>query len=231
MDDEEAQSAKSIIDSLKTYHSAEIHYSEDGCLHSYESNSIGTFGSNEYFEVAQETVLPRRTSIFTWIDSVYELFQEEPEVDPKVEEIDENISYEESELRIIYLTSFLAFSLALIATVLMGMYVARRGQNQTIILHYEPLKPKLESMTFPYLVLFFQSGHMDFFRLLNNLTLEKVSWSFKAPNNKDHTGHILRSNMNELHIFYTDGEKGITVLKKRWIRFETQKNPSFSNAQ
>ena len=34
LDDEEAQSAKSIIDSLKTYHSAEIHYSEDGCLHS-----------------------------------------------------------------------------------------------------------------------------------------------------------------------------------------------------
>ena len=212
---DDGESVKSILDSLKNFHSMEIHNSEDESLHSYGSNSIGTFGSNKYFEMAGETVMPRRNSILTWIDSVYELFQEEPEEENnKVEEIDENISYEESQLRIIYLTSFLAFSFALIATVLMGMHLASTGQSKTIILHYEPPKPKLGSRANPYLVLFFQSGHMDFFRLQNNLTLEKVSWSFKVPDNKDDTGHIIRSYLNELHIFYTDGQKGITVLKR-----------------
>ena len=62
---------------------------------------------------------PKKTNSFIkWIDSVYELFQEEPKT---AEELDDNLTYEESQIRIINLASFLALSLGLIVTTLIGI--------------------------------------------------------------------------------------------------------------
>ena len=73
--------------------------------------------------------------VATWIDSIYDLFQE-PKSNPVVSQdelLNDNISYEESEVRIIILASILALSLSLIASTMLGLLAANSSPTRQII--------------------------------------------------------------------------------------------------
>ena len=216
---EEKESLRSIEVEIQNYTDDD----ESAC--SSRSNSIVTFDSNQ--EVIYNENLPKRNSIVTWIDSIYELFQEEPE-ENKVEGFDDNVTYEESEIRIIYISSILALFFALISMIMTGIVLAQSGQSQVLVVNHAPLKVKVESKSHPYVVIWFPNGQLEFLKLLDNLTLENA-WDFKAPQSqrkcnenagyifcpqfdKLFSGHIIYSQLGKVFILYTNGQKDITVI-------------------
>ena len=111
-------------------------------------------------------------SIGKWIDSIYDLFQE-PESNSVVMSEDkllnDNISYEESEVQIIALASILALSLLLIASTMLGLLVAN-SSSIVIIWNYDPPVSKPKSRT-PHVAMLFFDGRMNIYELNSNLIL------------------------------------------------------------
>ena len=104
--------------------------------------------------------------VATWIDSIYDLFQE-PKSNPVVSQdklLNDNISYEESEVRIIILASILALSLSLIASTMLGLLAANSSPTRQIIWNYEPPVSKPKSRR-PHVALLFFDGRMNIYEL------------------------------------------------------------------
>ena len=193
--------------SLYTYHSIENQYNakDEESIHSSRSNSVVSY------EINEEPPKKPTKSFMNWIDSIYELFQETEDNAKTDQGLDDNISYEESQVRIIILGSILAFSLALIATTIFGLLIAKPGPTQKIVLHYEPPLPKVNSRSPHVALLFSDNGLLNVYKF-NESNLLEEQWSFKAQKVDKNGQYFGFSEDGAIQVIYGDMRKVNSVI-------------------
>ena len=205
-------------DSLLTYNSIDHQNNFDGNSyesgHSSRSNSIVTFDSYDLHEGQPKK---QGYSVVKWMDSMYELFQE-PE--SKEEDVDDNISYEESQVRLIILSSFLALSLALTASILSSLILINSGTTSTTILNYQPLEQKIKSRSPHLALLMADNGVLNVYKF-NALNQLEFQWNFSTPKLTNGGQHFAFAEQDDIHVLYGDMKKVNTVIKssKRYSIF------------
>ena len=205
-------------DSLLTYNSIDHQNNFDGNSyesgHSSRSNSIVTFDSYDLHEGQPKK---QGYKVVKWMDSLYELFQE-PE--SKEEDVDDNISYEESQVRLIILSSFLALSLALTASILSSLILINSGTTSTTILNYQPLEQKIKSRSPHLALLMADNGVLNVYKF-NALNQLEFQWNFSTPKLTNGGQHFAFAEQDDIHVLYGDMKKVNTVIKssKRYSIF------------
>ena len=124
---------------------------------------------------------------------------------------DHFVSYETSEQRLLILGISFAIILTFSSTTLLIIQVPNWFQSHRVLV----LEPKVplgsQGRTSPHIIFLFKNGNIETFKPKRNWTLEH-SWTFKVPQTQKKTGHFLYSSLNQLFIFYSDGQKDITLL-------------------
>ena len=146
-----------------------------------------------------------KKTIFRWIDSVYEIFQNE---DPKEsnEEMNDNISYEDSQIRLIILESILAILFSILATSYVILFVGKNSPIlQTVFLPYNPDFKQISRT--PHLALIYSTGTLNIYEFnatnylipKSNFTLQKVKNDMGYFAYQDHSLHIICPDMRKVH--------------------------------
>ena len=212
-DDESIKQSLASFDaySLLTYNSINHQDNFDGNSyergHSSRRNSIVTFDSYDLHEGQPKK---QGYSVVKWLDSLYELFQE-PE-SKEEEDVDDNISYEESQVRLIILFSFLALSLALIASILSSLILINSGTTSTTILNYQPLEQKIKSRSPHLALLLADNGVLNVYKF-NALNQLEFQWNFSTPKLTNGGQHFAFAEQDDIHVLYGDMKKVNTVIK------------------
>ena len=124
---------------------------------------------------------------------------------------DHFVSYETSEQRLLILGMSFAIILTFSSTTLLIIQVPNWFHSHRVLV----LEPKVPlgslGRTSPHIIFLFNNGNIETFKPKRNWTLEH-SWTFKVPQTQKKTGHFLYSSLNQLFIFYSDGQKDITLL-------------------
>ena len=207
-------------DSLLTYNSIDHQYNFDGNSHesghSSRSNSIVTFDSYDLHEGQPKK---QGYKVVKWMDSLYELFQEPKSKEE--EDLDGNISYEESQVRLIILSSFLALSLALIASILSSITYINSRTASTTILNYQPLEHKIKSRSPHLALLLADNGVLNVYKFNASNQLE-FQWNFSTPKLTNGGQHFAFAEQDDIHVLYGDMKKVNTVIKgnKRYSIFK-----------
>ena len=206
--------------SLLTYNSIDHQDNFDGNMeiergHSSRRNSFVTFDS---YDLHERQPKKQGYSVVKWMDSMYELFQE-PE--SKEEDVDDNISYEESQVRLIILSSFLALSLALTASILSSLILINSGTTSTTILNYQPLEQKIKSRSPHLALLLADNGVLNVYKF-NALNQLEFQWNFSTPKLTNGGQHFAFAEQDDIHVLYGDMKKVNTVIKgnKRYSIFK-----------
>ena len=152
--------------------------------------------------------------VATWIDSIYDLFQE-PKSNPVVSQdklLNDNISYEESEVRIIILASILALSLSLIASTMLGLLAANSSPTRQIIWNYEPPVSKPKSRR-PHVALLFFDGRMNIYELNSSNNHLEFRWNITIRTPKNEGQYFSFRDQDAIHVLYGDMTKVITIIQ------------------
>ena len=207
-DDESKQSMASFdAYSLLAYNSIDHDYDAD--QNSYESGHDSRSNSIVLFQEEQQ---PKNqvNSLVKWIDSVYELFQD-PE-SKEEDEVDDNLTYEESQVRLVILGSFLALSFALIASILATLISINSGTTSTTILNYQPFEQKLKPRSPHLALLLADNGVLNVYKF-NASNLLEFQWNFSTPQLTNDGQHFAFAEQNDIHVLYGDMKKANTVIK------------------
>ena len=207
-DDESKQSMASFdAYSLLAYNSIDHDYDAD--QNSYESGHDSRSNSIVLFQEEQQ---PKNqvNSLVKWIDSVYELFQD-PE-SKEEDEVDDNLTYEESQVRLVILGSFLALSFALIASILATLILINSGTTSTTILNYQPFEQKLKPRSPHLALLLADNGVLNVYKF-NASNLLEFQWNFSTPQLTNDGQHFAFAEQNDIHVLYGDMKKANTVIK------------------
>ena len=141
-----------------------------------------------------------------WIDSIYELFQTEEE-NTDHQNLDDNISYEASQIRLIILGSIFATLFSSIATIQIASLLRKNGPTQPMVLIYQPeTKPR-----FPHIALIYSTGKMNIYEFNStdhivhkaNFTLQKV---------RDIIGYFAFEDQNSIRIICSDMRKVQSII-------------------
>ena len=177
---------------------------------SSRKNSIVIINSHDINKEPTKQV----NSIGKWIDSIYDLFQE-PESNSVVMSEDkllnDNISYEESEVQIIALASILALSLLLIASTMLGLLVAI-SSSIIIIWNYDPPVSKPKSRT-PHVALLFFDGRMNIYELNSSNQHLEFRWNITTRTPKNEGQYFSFQEQDAIHVLYGDMKKVITIIQ------------------
>ena len=174
-------------------------------------------------------------SLVKWIDSVYEMFQDpEEHENENAEDLNDNITYEESQVRIIILASFLALILAFTSTVMCGIHVVYLHQ-QSIVQVYQPKSPEVEAKT-PHLALLFFNGLVQVYNFKTYSDELEFQWNFTVPsiqfapnisdresllNNRPDAQYFAYANQDEIHVIYGKmRKKKQTAIKNPAFHYE-----------
>ena len=149
-----------------------------------------------------------KTKLSKWFDSIYELFQTEEE-DSGTPDLDDNISYEASQIRLIILGSILAALFSTISTILIVLLLTTSGPIGPVILLYEPEIKQVSR--FPHLALIYSIGKMTIYEFNStdhlhqkaNFTLQKVKYN---------QGYFAFEDQNSIHVINSDMRKVHSVI-------------------
>ena len=175
------------------------------------SNSIATLQVNEKPK-------NQSRSFVTWIDWLYSLFQKPEE--KETEDVDDDIPYDESQMRIIIIGTFLAISLALVASTNLGVLLAKSAQQSQIVLEYIPPEPEVLYRT-PHVALLFHNGLMNVYDLTASNQLE-FHWNFtvqKIRSGRSGGQYFAFANNGEIQVIYGDMKKVNSVIKSKTKHF------------
>ena len=195
--------------SLISYNSIAQYPDYDSVDSSTKWSSIVSIDSHDINKQPTKQV----NSIAKWIDSIYDLFQEpEPESNSVDELLNDNISYEESEVRIIALASILALSLSLIASAMLGFHATNSSPTRQIILNYDPPVSKPKSRT-PHVALLFFDGRMNIYELNSSNQHLEFRWNITIRTPKNDGQYFSFQEQDPIHVFYGDMQKVITIIQ------------------
>ena len=198
----------------------------------YDNLSFGSTRSNSVVTLeVHEKPMKQSSSFFKWMDWLYSLFQKSEE--KETEDIDDDITYDESQMRIILIGVFLAIALALVASTNLGVLLINSAQPSQIVLDYTPPEPEVLYRT-PHVALLFSNGLMNVYyfstsghlKLDWNFTVQKTKATDDAPGSLTSWGHYGVSGQyfafakkDELHVIYGDMKKVNSVIKSKTNHF------------
>ena len=159
---------------------------------------------------------PRIQLYVKWIDWFYDLFQKPEERLDGTEDTNNDLTYEESQMRIMTMGSFLALSLAIIASIISGILLAA-GQLSPMVFEYSPPEPKLLFRT-PHVALLFSNGLMTVYDFNASNQLE-LNWNFtvqKLLRTGDAGGQYFAfSDKDDIHVIYSDMRRVNSIIKSK----------------
>ena len=185
----------------------------------YQDHDNISFGSIRINSIAtlrvNEKPKNQSRSLVTWMDWLYSLFQKPEE--KETEDIDDDIPYDESQMRIIIIGTFLAISLALVASTNLGVLLANSAHSTQIVLEYVPPEPKVLYRT-PHMALLFHNGLMNVYELTASNQLE-LHWNFTVQKIGAGGQYFAFENNDEIQVIYGDMKKVNTVIKSKTNHF------------
>ena len=198
----------------------------------YDNFSFGSTRSNSVVTLqVNEKPKTQSSSFLKWMDWLYSLFQKPEE--KETEDIDDDITYDESQMRIILIGVFLATALALVASTNVGVLLVNSAQPSQIVLDYVPPEPEVLYRT-PHIALLFSNGLMNVYdfstfghlKLDWNFTVQKTKATDDAPGLLTSWGHygvkgqyFAFAKKDELHVIYGDMKKVNSVIKSKTNHF------------
>ena len=197
--------------SLISYNSIDQYPDYGSVDRSSRRNSSVTIDNQE--DINKEPTKQFNT-ITKWIDSIFDVFQE-PESNSVLmseeELLNDTLSYEESEVRIIVLASILAFLLSLIASIMLGLLVPNSGPT-LIIWNYEPTVLNPKSRT-PHVALLFFDGRMNIYKLNSSNQHLEFRWNITIRTPKDEGQYFSYRELDRIHVLYGDMKKFLTIIQ------------------
>ena len=138
----------------------------------------------------------------------------------------DNVDYETSEKRLIFLASILAILFVTISTVLSSILVHQWSNSNSIIIRH-PMTPKESGSRhlIPHLALLFNDGLMEIFEFSSSNDHLKHSWTFKVPAqlapplhpgfspSYNKLGYIMLISQGTIMIIYSEGRKDMTIIE------------------
>ena len=141
-----------------------------------------------------------------FVDSIYELFQSE-EVTSNYQDLDDNISYEASQIRLIILGSIFATLFSIIATLHIALFLSKISPIQPMILIYRAeTKPR-----FPHVALISPTGKMNIYEFKSTDHIVKTA-NFTLQKMKDTLGYFAFDDQNSIHIICSDMRKVHSII-------------------
>ena len=197
--------------SLKSYNSIDQYPDYGSVDSSSRRKPIVTIDNQE--DINKEPT-KQFNSITKWIDSIFDVFQE-PESNSVLmseeELLNDTLSYEESEVRIIILASILAFLLSLIASTMLGLLEPNSGPT-LIIWNYEPTVLNPKSRT-PHVALLFFDGRMNIYELNSSNQHLEFRWNITIRTPKDEGQYFSYRELDGIHVVYGDMKKYLTIIQ------------------
>ena len=125
----------------------------------------------------------------------------------------DNVDYETSEKRLIYLASILALLFGTSSTVLSSILAHQWFNSERVIIRYPMIPKESASHLFPHLALLFNDGLIEIFEFSSGNDNLKHSWTFKVPAQKNEVGYIILIHQGSIIISYSEGQKDTTIIE------------------
>ena len=183
-------------------------------------NSAGSFLSEDSIISADSiasTVPNRKNKLDDLADQIISTFivkKQERLIDRK--EHRENISYEESELRLIYLGLFSASLLGIVSTVLNVLYCLQALSTNQVIYLNVTRPQELSKPPVPQVLIMnrFGQGQMAIFRFRDKNQSFELAWEFKLPRIQHDTGYYLFEDQGNIYSVPSNTKSKITMLNE-----------------